>query len=440
VNPNLSISGLHRLALASALVVASHAQAETSPYYIGISQTFGYDSNIFRRDDRTITIPNPSDPANPFVQKPVSSGLISTTSILGGFSQPIGRQRVFLDGSAGYASYGDQPQLNTPVYSIRGGIEWETAEKWSGLFALSANQNQGQYANEFLNDVTGVVTRVTGGKLIDNSQRADFVARYGSAATSRVWLEGGVSYNHLTQSSEFRPITIDTAQLNGSDEDYESVALSLGARTLVSGALTAGAGIRTVSLTTSTTPRYVNNVPPPGAVQAPDEVSRRNSIDFFADWVASGASTVNARLSYGKTTYEEPYQDQDQSNWTGDLIWSWQPTGKSSMTTRLSYDFEDRTYGYGPDSNFTGGTSYYTSLGWTGRYAATGKVNLDGSAQFTWQADYDQADLRIGFTYQALRAVSTGCSLGYFSQVSSGRIESTKTAYMPSCFIQAILQ
>jgi hypothetical protein len=110
------------------------------------------------------------------------------------------------------------------------------------------------------------------------------------------------------------------------------------------------------------------------------------------------------------------------------------------MTTRLSYDLEDRTYGFGPDSNFTGGTNYYTSLGWTGQYVATGKVNLDASARFSWQAEFDQADLRIGFTYQALRAVSTGCGLGYFSQVSNGAIASTKTAYTPSCFVQAVLQ
>ena len=31
--------------------LAGHAQ--TSPYYLGVSQTFGYDSNIFRLPDRT---------------------------------------------------------------------------------------------------------------------------------------------------------------------------------------------------------------------------------------------------------------------------------------------------------------------------------------------------------------------------------------------------
>lgn len=132
----LSLSGFPCLALASALVVGSHAQAQTSPYYIGLSQTLGYDSNVFRRDDRTVTIPNPVDPANPIVQTPESSGLISTTSLVGGFNQRIGRQRVYLDGRIGYTSYANQSQLDAPVYAISGGVDWETAEDWSGRLAL----------------------------------------------------------------------------------------------------------------------------------------------------------------------------------------------------------------------------------------------------------------------------------------------------------------
>lgn len=70
--------------------LAGHPQ--TSPYDLGLSQTFGYDSDIFPLPDRT-GIQQPG--GGVAVIEPDSSGLISTTLLLAGLDQPIGRQRVY---------------------------------------------------------------------------------------------------------------------------------------------------------------------------------------------------------------------------------------------------------------------------------------------------------------------------------------------------------
>jgi hypothetical protein len=464
----LSLCGPCRLALASAFVIASHAQAQTSPYYIGLSQTLGYDSNVFRRDDRTITVPNPVDPVNPIVQAPESSGLISTTSLVGGFDQRIGRQRVHLDGRVGYSSYANQSQLDAPVYAISAGMDWETAEDWSGRLALSVNQGKGPYESRQFDDSSGLVTRVTGAKLTDNSQRAELIARSGAASTSRVWLEGGIVYDHLDRVSDFGPYQVGTAQWIGYREESSSTALSLTAQTRASGALTLGAGLRTTQLNITSGQQWADDVPPANAPARYVEDSRRNSVELLADWVATGASTVNARLSFGQVHYDSSNEGRDERNWAAGLTWAWQPTGKASMSTRLYYDQVDRTNGFAPGSAYSGG-DYYTSLSWTGRYVATGKVSVDVSAGVVWrpfdstfnsgagvtgqQGDDTDVNLRLGFSYQALRSVSSGCSIGYFAQRSSGTlyaagapgqtqtsIRSTTTAYTPSCFVQVVLQ
>src|SRR5450631_4768822 len=61
---------------------------DPNPYYVGVSQGFTHDSNVFRI---------PSGPSDNF----------STTSLLGGFDQPISRQRIFGSGSVSLNRYFD---------------------------------------------------------------------------------------------------------------------------------------------------------------------------------------------------------------------------------------------------------------------------------------------------------------------------------------------
>ena len=58
----IAIRHCSRCAAALLVVLAPFAgQAQTSPYYLGVSQTLGYDSNIFRVPDRTeVALPDGS--------------------------------------------------------------------------------------------------------------------------------------------------------------------------------------------------------------------------------------------------------------------------------------------------------------------------------------------------------------------------------------------
>jgi hypothetical protein len=468
VKSTLPLLQLHALALASSLLLGSAAQAQTSPYYIGLSQTLGYDSNVFRRSDRTVTVDNPANPGTPLVLKPESSGLISTTSLIAGIDQPIGRQRVYANGRLGYASYGDQPQLDAPVYSLRAGLDWETVERLSGKVEVAANQSQGPYETRQVDELSEIVTRASGAKLTDNTERALLVVRLGAGSTSRWWLEGGLRYSHLNRESDFGPYAVGTAQWIGYRQETTSTGFSLAARNRLSGALTVGAGISTSDRDSTSAELWVNDLPPPNVPLADVDDSRRNNIDFFADWIATGASTVRGRLSFGEVRYDDASDEPDSSRWSGDVSWDWQPTGKTNMTTRLTYDQEDRELGFDPGSDDRGG-DYYTSLRWNGQYIATGKVNVNASLGLVWRpfensrtedgvrfrtdGSDDDFTLSLGFTYQALRSVSSGCSIEYFSQktsstryvtrptgTSSAPFENKVSAYMPSCFVQVMLQ
>ena len=63
------------LGLCLGLAFSAAASAQTSPYYIGANQAFSYYSNRYS------------------TQSDVLSSWFSTTSIVGGFDQPVGRQR-----------------------------------------------------------------------------------------------------------------------------------------------------------------------------------------------------------------------------------------------------------------------------------------------------------------------------------------------------------
>src|SRR5207245_3758172 len=74
------------MSLALGLAFTNCAMAEANPYYIGVSQAFTHDSNVFRRPDNGTL--------------PVVADTVSSTGVLGGIDQPFGRQHFFANGTA----------------------------------------------------------------------------------------------------------------------------------------------------------------------------------------------------------------------------------------------------------------------------------------------------------------------------------------------------
>src|SRR5438552_933532 len=105
------------------LIAPTGARADPNPYYIGASQAFTHDSNVLR-------LPEGSEQSDSF----------STTTLLGGFDQPISRQRLYANGTLNYNRYKNRTDLNNTGYGLNAGWDWATIGHLSGT--LSANLNR----------------------------------------------------------------------------------------------------------------------------------------------------------------------------------------------------------------------------------------------------------------------------------------------------------
>ncbi|MGZ8259659.1 MAG: hypothetical protein ACXWUL_03800, partial [Caldimonas sp.] len=145
---------------------------DPNPYYIGVSQGFTHDSNVYRI---------PSGP----------SDIYSSTSVFGGFDQPISRQRVFGRASVSLHRYQDEDRLDNTSYDLSAGANLETIENISGNLNLGLSQSLvAPPAN------VGVPTAVRNKA---QTQRVDGRVRWGGA--SLLTLEGSAGYERLDYSA-----------------------------------------------------------------------------------------------------------------------------------------------------------------------------------------------------------------------------------------------
>ena len=424
--------------------LAGHAQ--TSPYYLGVSQTFGYDSNIFRLPDRSeVALPG----GGVQVIEPESSGLISTTLLLAGLDQPIGRQRVYGNLSAGYSSYSSQSQLNSPRYALTAGADWDTVNKLSGNAEFTSGLRLGAYGDRDVPTGRG-----------DNEEtynRFRLLGRFGDWQRSRTWFEVSYVYDQVSNDIDFEtavPFRIEIDPVTGAPfirftdgykRDERSHAITLGVRHRLSGAMTLGAGVRRESRSQDVD-RYL--IDPAGAVSTSVD-SRRNDFDMFANFNPGDGNEWSGRLSYGNRDYDSPGA-LDTSSWSGSLRWVWRPTAKLDSNLRLLYDTEDREGG-GASAADSYGDNNTTALEWRLRYEISAKLGADLTASW-YRRDYDYLGgftdddtlLQLSLTWAALRNATVGCSLGLdrrdssYQGPASGR--SSYNATMTSCYAQVMLR
>lgn len=424
--------------------LANHAQ--TNPFYLGVSQTFGYDDNIFRLPDRT-EVAQPGGGVT--VIEPESSGLISTTLLLAGVDQPIGRQRVYGNLSAGYSSYSNQSQLNSPRYALTAGVDWDTVNKLSGNAEFTSGLRLGAYGDR------DVPTGLGDNEEIYN--RLKLLGRLGDWQRSRYWFEAGYVFDQVRNDIDFEravPFRVETDPVtgvpflrftDGYKRDDRSSAFTLGVRHRWSGALVLGAGVRTESRSEEVERLLID---PAGSVSTTLD-SRRNDIDLFANLNPGDGNELNARLSYGNRDYDDPGVP-DTSGWSGSLRWGWRPTAKLDSSLRLLYDTEDREEG-GASAADSAGNDETLALQWRLRYEISAKLAADLNASW-YRRDYDRlggftdddTSLQLALTWAALRNTTVGCSLGFERRDSSyqgplsGR--SSYDATMTSCYAQVMLR
>lgn len=400
------------LAAAAALCAASGVNAQQNPFYVGAGLSVGHDSNVLRAPDNSA----------------LNQGDTYTTGYaLIGIDKPYGRQHYFANATVRRTEYRDLDQLSNTGYDVNAGLDWEALDRLSGTlrFGLARARSQQNL------DATVVTER--------NLETAkEFLARAQYGGQSILALEAEYAHRSIDYTA-----TAFTTQENSSDSIRGGVLYN------VSGALRLGAGVR---YTDGKFPRAVQVAP---GVFTEDKYTRRD-LDLTARWVPSGASILNARLSYGKQE-NEALTNRDFSGTTGMVRWEWQPTGKLRFDTRLSRDTGFETsflaFGTGAGGTAVGDTSRLTTALQIGAiWDVTSKIAIDFDGRYTRRSlvntggitidEKDRAHMfGVGATYKPTRNTELGCKLSREQRNTSGTLLTYPySANVALCSAQIVLR
>ncbi len=334
---------LRAAAVAAALIATGMVLADSSPYYVGVSQTFGHESNLLRLESAA-KVPDGYS----------RDDTLSSTALLAGIDQPMGRQRLKGGLTLRDNRYSANDQFNNQSYAANLALDWETVNRLSGTLAGNASRTLASFNRQevgFLSD-----KNFEDAKALDASVRLGVVTQYALLASAGHREVSNTLNDDRVQSRNFRQ---DTG--------------SLGLRWQRSNLLILGVGLRT---TEGRYPKFQHL--PDGSFQA--DRFKRNDIDLTADYQPSGASTLNARLSSGKTEYDLVSQ-RNYSGLTGSLNWGWQATGKLRINTSLSRDTGQDSYAVNVQN--TSSTADYSRVNTVLRvgaeWAATSKIAVTAS-------------------------------------------------------------
>lgn len=292
-----ALAALRPLPFAIILACSGTASAETSPYYIGVSQSFTHQDNVFRRPDG---VPG----------APIVSDTISSTGVNGGIDQPFGRQRFFASGNAAVNKHKNQSQLDNNSYGLTAGLDWSTIERLSGTVRLNANRSLASYGDDGSSSTTQ--------RNIQTSHQASLSARYGLGAN--IGLEGG---------AEARKV-----KFSASDDQrgFKQDSANLGVRWGGSGQLSIGLSGRTSK---GTYPN-IQTASTPTPVFETDEVDRQD-LSVNVTWTPTGLSTISGRLSQTREEHSLPFRPEFKGT-TGELSWDYRLTGKVGMRASFVRD------------------------------------------------------------------------------------------------------
>jgi hypothetical protein len=383
------------LAQDAARALTGNISADPNPYYLGVSEGLTHDSNVYRISS------GPSD-------------IYSSTSLFGGFDQPISRQRVFGRATVSLNRYQDETALNNTSYALSAGAALETIENLSGNVNVGVARNLAAPARIF-----GAPTAV---RNIGTTERIDSRVRWGGR--SLFTLEGGLGYSRLDYSAP-QFVASETRRTNGSLALYyrPGSALRLGV---------AGRVNRTRSpsaLLDPATGTYESNT-----------ATGRN-VDLLADYVYSSLLSTNARLSYTRQTNSN-ITGADFSGLTGGIGVRWQPTAKIAVRLDASRDagvdntiatrYSAVQVGTGvvliPVSTFDENNRVTDALALGATYEATAKIGATADLRYSRAklisalttsggAPAESVDVlkraTVGLTYAITRGWGASCTVAY---------------------------
>lgn len=404
--------------LIALLAAAGAAAAQNAPWHVGVSQGFGYDSNVYRVGDG-VALPAWASKSDSF----------ATTALVGGLDLRAGRQHVRGSASLRSSRYQDNDSLDHEGYALRLGLDWETVGRLSGELELQADRRLASFVND--TEVAATLERN-----VETVQQLRASARVG--VVTRLTAEAGLAWRHVDYSAAaYAP------------REHRQGTFTAGVRYQLGGATTVGAGLRHVR---GEYPRFALVG---GAVVA-DEYTR-DGVDLTVRVRPGGASSFDGRLTLGRTEYEQATQ-RDFSGATGELGWAYDPGGRWKLRATLVRDTGQETYFAGAAvlDGFTDYSRRTTALQLRGEYALTAKMRLTAGASLAERdlvrslpplpglpASVSGSDrtgrLSLGATWAPTRALTLGCDLGRERRSASGGLSLPYGASTASCYGQFVV-
>jgi hypothetical protein len=348
-----------------------------NPWYLGASETLTHDSNVFR-------VPNGP------------SGNISSTSVLGGFDQPISRQRISGAGNVSYNNYFGHSELDNTSYNLQGNFDWQTVGKLAGNVGVSFGQNLSQ-------PVTGAGLTQHANQSTTQHEQASVL--WGGVANFGI--EGFVSHDSIDYSA-------DESKFLNSYQNTASVVL----RWLPSGPLKLGLGYRETRLVQPDALQLAN-----GTVQRNDV--RGKNIDLFVDYLVGPTLAFNGRISRTEQR-NSGATSADFSGNTGYAVLNWQVTGKTSLSAYASRDVGFNTTPFAATTVFLiGNTPFFSNV--TGLYQ-NNQLTTSGGLSANWQAT-GKITAYAGVRYSRAKLIST-LALGSVAEAVPDTTDRSKIAYI----------
>jgi hypothetical protein len=394
--------------------------AEPNPYYLGVGEAITYDSNVYRI---------PSGP----------SDVYSSTSLFGGFDQPISRQRVFGRANVSMNRYQDENRLNNTGYDLAAGADLATIENISGNVNLGLSHN--------LSAPSAAVGTPTAARNIADTQHADARLRWGGV--SLLTVEGSAGYTRVDYSAP-EYASSETRQTRGGVALYYRPGAFL----------RLGVGGR---YDRSRQPEAV--VDPATGISGSNTTTRKN-VDLLAEYTYSSVLSGNARLSYTRQT-NSAITGADFSGLTGSIGVTYRPGARTtvrfdaSRDAGLSAETQDRyaVVQVGTGVTLTPVSALYennrvtTSFSLGATYEVTAKIGADAKLRYSRAhlvsaagvaagTTADSTDVfkgaTAGLTYAITRAWGASCSLGYESRDVSGAVVYSYNASTVGCSTQFV--
>lgn len=410
------------LGLAALLGLPAPAAAQlSSPYTLGVSQSITTDSNLLRLSNGQAAPAGYS-----------RSDTVSTTALIGGIDQAIGRQRVYGSATLRANRLSRNRIYDNEGYALAAGLDWSTVNRLSGSVSASANRSLGSLNSEEI----GLVTR----KNLETIEQLNAGFRLG--LVTRYSAELNLGHRRVRNSLDQRSVQA---------RDFTQDTASLGLRWQPSTLTRLGAALR---LTRGSYPRF--DVAADGSFI--EDSFERQDIDLTARYQPTGPSAFELRISLGDTRYDRATQ-RDFSGVTGAFSWNWQATGKLRFVTRLNRDTGQESYAV-QIFNVVGTSDYSrvnTTLALQADYQVSAKIALTASV-LGFDRDlvrtlppnlFFPTDLRgtergqvvsLGARWAPLRSTLFGCDLSNDRRNGSGQLATDLRSDRLGCYAQLSLQ